>query len=60
MATEEAELARIEEHLLWCEKCIHEAEKAAAYADAIRAAIIAENFSHEPAARSHSPLTNIA
>ena len=35
-------------------------EKAAAYADAIRAAIIAENFSHEPAARSHSPLTNIA
>ena len=46
MATEETELAGIEEHLLWCEECLREAEKAAAYADAMRAGIIAGNFSH--------------
>jgi hypothetical protein len=46
MATEEAELARIEEHLLWCEECMHEAETLAVYASAIRAGIVAANFRH--------------
>ena len=45
MLTREAELARIEEHLLWCEECMRAAERAAAYADAMRAGIIAGNFS---------------
>ena len=49
MATEEAEVAGIEEHLLRCEECVSAAEYAAAYLDAIRAAINAGNFDHSRA-----------
>ena len=52
IVTDEAELAGIEEHLLWCEECVREAEKAVAYAEAIRAGIIAGNFN-----RSRTRLT---
>jgi hypothetical protein len=35
---------RLEEHLLYCPKCLGRAEETAAYVDAIRAAIIAMNY----------------
>ena len=41
---DEAELAPLEEHLLWCPKCVERAEESADYVDAIRAAIITGNF----------------
>ena len=44
MVKEEAELATIEEHLLWCSQCLNTAEEAADYVDTIRAAIIVGNF----------------
>ena len=46
MVTEELDLARIEEHLLWCEDCIRRAEESADYIDAIRAGLIRENWDH--------------
>lgn len=44
MITDEAELARLEEHLLGCSVCVKRAEESDAYVDAIRAAIIRGNF----------------
>ena len=38
MVKDEVELARLEEHLLWCEICLDRAEAAAQYVDEIRAA----------------------
>ena len=47
MVVDEAELAPIEEHLLWCPKCVERAEESADYVDAIRAGIILGNFDLE-------------
>ncbi len=38
MVKDEAELAQLEEHLLWCQGCVARAEAAAQYVDAIRSA----------------------
>ena len=38
MVKDEAELALLEEHLLWCGPCIDRAEAAALYVDTVRAA----------------------
>ena len=38
MVKDEAELAAIEEHLLWCGVCVDRAEAAAQYVDTVRAA----------------------
>jgi hypothetical protein len=38
MVKDEAELAPLEEHLLWCTKCFDRAESAADYADSMKAA----------------------
>jgi hypothetical protein len=38
MVKDEAELAALEEHLLWCSGCIDRAEAAAQYVDGVRAA----------------------
>jgi hypothetical protein len=35
---DEAELAALEEHLLWCGTCVDRAEATARYVDAVRAA----------------------
>ena len=37
----------LEEHLLWCSKCVERAEESADYVDALRAAIIVGNFDLE-------------
>jgi len=47
MVTEEAELARIEEHLFGCASCAERAERAADYVDLIRAGIIRGNWDLE-------------
>jgi hypothetical protein len=44
MVTEEQDLRRIEEHLLWCGDCIRRAEESADYVDAIRAGLIRGNW----------------
>ena len=44
MVKDEAELAAIEEHLLWCSGCIDAAGEAARYVDTIRLAIIVGNL----------------
>jgi len=44
MVVDEAELARLEEHLLACPDCVEPAEQAAAYVDTFRAAITEGNF----------------
>ena len=44
MVVDEAELAAVEEHLLWCSFCVDRAEESADYVDTIRAGIIAGNF----------------
>ena len=38
MVKDEAELAALEGHLLWCGGCVDRAEAAAQYVDAVRAA----------------------
>jgi uncharacterized alpha-E superfamily protein len=38
MVKDEAELAALEEHLLWCGDCVERAEAAAQYVDVMRAA----------------------
>jgi hypothetical protein len=38
MVKDQAELAALEEHLLWCGACVDRAEATARYVDAIRAA----------------------
>jgi hypothetical protein len=38
MVKDEAELAALEEHLLWCGVCVDRAEATAQYVDAVRAA----------------------
>ncbi len=43
----EEELARIEAHLLCCDSCTDRAEEAQDYVDAIRQAIILENYDLE-------------
>jgi hypothetical protein len=40
MITDEAELARLEEHLLWCHDCIHRAEAAQDHVDVMRVALL--------------------
>jgi hypothetical protein len=47
MVTDEAELARLEEHLLWCKDCLRQAGEAADYVDDVRAGIIAGNWDLE-------------
>jgi hypothetical protein len=47
MVVDEAELAAIEEHLLWCSICVDRAEESAAYVDSLRAGIIVGNFDLE-------------
>jgi hypothetical protein len=47
MVTDESELSGIEEHYLACPRCAERAFEAADYVDAIRAAIIADNFDLE-------------
>ena len=47
MVEDEADLAPLEEHLLWCSKCVERAEESADYVDALRAAIILGNFDLE-------------
>ena len=44
---DKAELAAIEEHLLWCSDCIDAAEEAARYVDRIRGSIIMANLDLE-------------
>ena len=44
MVQDEAELAMIEEHLLWCSQCVEAAEEAARYVDTIRVAIVRGDF----------------
>ena len=41
---DDAELAIIEEHLLWCARCLDAAIEAAQYVDAMRVALIGGNF----------------
>ena len=36
MVTDEAELASLEEHLLWCHSCVERAEESAQYVDELR------------------------
>ena len=38
MVTREEELARLEEHLLWCHSCVERAEETQDYVDTIRVA----------------------
>ena len=47
MVKNEAELAPLEEHLLWCPTCVKRAEEAAEYVNALRVAIIKGNFDLE-------------
>ena len=42
--TDDADLASIEEHLLWCSRCLDVAIEAAQYVDAMRVALIGGNF----------------
>jgi hypothetical protein len=44
---DEAELAAIEEHLLWCHSCVERATESANYVDSLRARIIAGNLDLE-------------
>jgi hypothetical protein len=44
MVKDEAELAAVEEHLLWCSICVDRAEESATYVDSLRAGIIVGNF----------------
>jgi hypothetical protein len=47
MATDEAELAALEEHYLGCPECAKRAEESADYVDAIRAGVIVGDFDLE-------------
>jgi hypothetical protein len=47
MVKDEAELAPLEEHLLACAACVERAEKAAAYVDTLRAAMIVGDLDSE-------------
>jgi anti-sigma factor RsiW len=47
LVTDEAELARLEEHVLGCPHCADQAQEIAAYVDTLRAAIITGNFDLE-------------
>ena len=40
MITEEAELAPLEEHLLWCHECLDRAEAAQEYVDLMRVSLL--------------------
>ena len=44
MVIDEAELVSLEEHLLGCPQCVERAEEAAAYVDALSAAMIGGHF----------------
>ena len=44
MVVDEAELAPLEEHLLWCHSCVERAAESADYVDSLRAGIITGNF----------------
>ena len=47
MIGDEIELAALEEHLLACSSCVDRAENSDDYVDAVRAAIVDENFDLE-------------
>ena len=47
MVTEELELARIEEHLLWCHECLGRCEESERYVDAMRAGAILGDFDED-------------
>lgn len=42
IVTDEAELAPLEEHLLWCAWCVERAEQTQDYVDAMRVAMLEE------------------
>ena len=42
MVTDEAELAPLEEHLLWCTWCVERAEQTQDYVDAMRVGMLEE------------------
>jgi hypothetical protein len=44
IVTDESELAALEEHYLGCPQCAERAEEAADYVDAVRAALILDDF----------------
>ena len=44
MVVDEAELAAVEEHLLWCHSCVERAAESANYVDLMRREIIAGNL----------------
>jgi hypothetical protein len=44
MVTNEANLATMEKHLLWCRTCVDRASEISDYVDAVRAAVIEGNF----------------
>jgi hypothetical protein len=43
MVKDETELAPLEEHLLWCHKCVDRAEASERFVDAIRVALLRVN-----------------
>ena len=47
MVKDEAELAAVEEHLLWCPICVDSADESADDVDALRAGIVVGNFDLE-------------
>ena len=47
MVKDDAELATIEEHLLWCLPCVEAAMQAVQYVEAMRVALIRGNFDLE-------------
>jgi hypothetical protein len=55
VAENEEELARLEEHLLWCNKCINSAEASARYVDAMRVGAILGRFDNNVTSRSSKP-----
>jgi hypothetical protein len=55
MVKDEAELAVLEEHLLWCGACVDRAEATARYVDAVRAVVA---WSPNSAATSGRPPRN--
>jgi anti-sigma factor RsiW len=48
-------LARVEEHLLWCHKCIDRATASDRYIDALKAGIRRGGFDIELLAQEHRP-----
>lgn len=47
MITDEAELAPLEEHLLWCHACQDRAQEVQDYVDLLRESVILGNFDRD-------------